>query len=274
MNNQSKLEQLNLKLGRQTQDTQLDSVPRDIGRNEITKHSFRHGYDLWNAWEAGYLSSTGIPVSFILQIAYACTTPSIVESKSLKLYLNHLNDMVFQSQGAYLTKVKSDLEHCIGGAIELSITAAGCFHSPISLSGLCLEEHLMEQQIQVDAWNKPEAGQIKLLDFKKELSYYSHVFRSNCPVTGQPDWGSIQIQMTNAKKPDTADLLSYLKAFRHINEFHETCCERIYTDLYSHCQAADITVSCFFTRRGGCDINPARSSSVCSINWGQVHWRQ
>ncbi|PIE01068.1 MAG: NADPH-dependent 7-cyano-7-deazaguanine reductase QueF [Acidobacteria bacterium] len=268
----NQLDQLKLKLGRKTRDHSLDAVPRSLSRGGRTL--FRHGFDLWNAWEAGYLDPLGIPVSFILQVAYPATTPAIVESKSFKLYLNHLTEQTFASQGDFMARVKTDLEACVGGSVTLSITASGCFHLPVSLSGTCLEEYAGKQADPVDIPEEPEVTEIELGPHQKKLSCFSRVFRSNCPVTGQPDWGNVWIGMSGGREPDLRDLFCYLVAFRKVQEFHETCCEKIFSDLYLHCDPDDLTVACYFSRRGGCDINPVRSSSPLDIQWGQRFWRQ
>lgn len=265
-----KYRNLNLKLGRETNETNLDAIPRKTTRDEFNSRTFPYGYDLWNAWEAGFFQSNGVPASFILQLAYAADSPALVESKSLKLYLNHLRSQTFPSTSAYLKKIKSDLEACVQAPVQLSPIYDGAFMNQVQLPGICLEQEVRHLVIP----NQPLAADISWEPGKKDFIAHTLSFQSNCPVTGQPDYANVLIELRGDKYPRQKDLLAYLMAFKDVQEFHEICCETIFSDLLVFGEPGDLTVSCFFTRRGGLDINPVRSTMPVQPLWGNLYWRQ
>jgi 7-cyano-7-deazaguanine reductase len=154
--------------------------------------------------------------------------------------------------------LKRDLSHAAGADIEVQLSeATAARHAMADLDGLVLDE----QDIEIDHYGPPQADFLKAdtsAPFTDE-TVVSHLLRSNCPVTGQPDWGSVQIAY-RGPPIDHAGLLRYLVSFRHHNEFHEHCVERIYVDVLARCAPQRLSVYARYTRRGGLDINPFRSS--------------
>ena len=266
----SKYSHLNLKLGRAGNEPGLDAIPRDLGRTDLGPGAFPYGYDLWNAWEAGFMYPGGIPEACVLQIVFSSNTPCLVESKSLKLFLNQLNQKVFPSRADYLNAVKKELEQCVQGPVFLSPIYDGCFLNTVSSPGVCLEEDALE----IPNLIKPDSQALNWIPNKGLFSCFTRVFRSNCPVTAQPDFGTVSIELDGDLRPDNSSLLAYLLAFRLVQEFHETCCETIFTDLLTAGDLTHLKVSCHFTRRGGLDINPVRSLAPVEIVWGNRFWRQ
>lgn len=263
------LKALDLKLGKRVDQGGLDAIPRAISRQSLQPPARMKGFDLWNAYETSFLLPSGKPVVLHLLAAYAADTQAIVESKSFKLYLNSMNHQVFPRLENFQSTVSQDLENVVGGRVELT-----CFlpdQSPQSqpLPGLWLDT--------LTPRNIPKNYQPEILEWESgngTFCFHSHLLRTQCPITNQPDWGSVVIKGEGPRQPLQAPLLAYLISFRNRPDFHETCCEAIFTDLYRLLQPDSLTVACRYTRRGGLDINPVRTTMVDYPRKFTPSWRQ
>lgn len=216
-----------------------------------------HGVDIWNIYELSWLNERGKPVVGIGEIRLSCETPNIIESKSLKLYFNSLNQTRFPSKEALVDIVSRDLSQAAGGLVEFTIIPLSAYPFDIlaSLPGECLDD----LDIAVEAYQlNPHFLTLESQDQVSE-ALYSHLLKSNCLVTNQPDWATVCIRY-QGNKIDRAGLLNYIISMRLHNEFHEPCVERIYMDILRQCQPEKLTVYARYTRRGGLDINPFRSN--------------
>lgn len=253
-------------LGRETaypevyQPELLYAIPRQQSRNElgIPQEIPFAGFDLWTAYELSWLDKAGKPVVAVGEFAVPCTTDNIVESKSLKLYLNSLNNTGFSSVQEVARVIETDLSDCANGPVQVDLhTLDKCRSTGLaSLPGECLDN----MAIAVDEYT-PDPSLLGLADNPEQVteSLYSHLLKTNCPVTGQPDWGSIMVRYTGSQL-DRAGLLKYIISYRNHQDFHEQCVERIFVEIMDTCQPDELEVYARYTRRGGLDINPYRSS--------------
>jgi len=211
-----------------------------------------HGADLWTAWELTWLKSSGKPSIAALSFAVPVESPAIIESKSLKLYLNSFAMETFADDNAVVARVRSDLSACAGA----EVTAALHREAPVAaLPGRSLDDSNVEcRRYDVDpAALKADARQ------EVEETRHSMLLRSLCPVTSQPDFGSVVIRYAGPRI-DPDGLLRYIVSFRQHQDFHEACVERIFTDIAARCSPRKLTVYARYQRRGGLDINPFRSN--------------
>ncbi|RAP37805.1 NADPH-dependent 7-cyano-7-deazaguanine reductase QueF [Legionella quinlivanii] len=216
-----------------------------------------YGFDCWNHYEVSWLNEKGKPVVAIAEIIYDCATPNIIESKSLKLYFNSFNNTRFKDNEAVKQIVKQDLAQRVGGDVQvriLGLTESGYNHIEPSAAGECLDDLDVACSVYL-----VEPNFLYTEDQRVEEILYSDLLKSNCLVTNQPDWATVQIAYTGMKI-DREGLLKYLVSFRNHNEFHEQCIERIFADIMNRCQPEKLTVYGRYTRRGGLDINPYRST--------------
>ncbi len=235
------------------------------------------GADLWTAYELSWLNPRGKPQIALAHITVPCETPCIVESKSFKLYLNSFNNTRFDSIDA----VRERMAHDIGAAAwaQAGNAAAGDPQASSPSHARRVGVKLVPPELfAAEKVTELDGVQLDRLDL--ECSHYSpapqllsaavnekpvseilvsHLLKSNCLVTSQPDWGSVQISYSGPQI-NQAGLLQYIVSFRNHNEFHEQCVERIYTDIMARCQPTQLTVYARYTRRGGLDINPWRTS--------------
>ncbi len=227
-----------------------------------------YGGDLWTAYELSWLDARGRPQVAILRLHISAHSERIVESKSLKLYLCSLHEQRFASSNDLLACLQADLGRCLGATPELELQ---------TLDDPCLQWR-SEASICIDqaAWTpalpvQPEASILRTTGECVAESLVSHLFKSNCPVTGQPDWASVFIRYQGARL-DHGALLAYLLSFRHHADFHEHCVERIYLDLWRQTHPERLLVMARYTRRGGIDINPWRASqdSAVSALWPRL----
>ncbi|WP_417069258.1 NADPH-dependent 7-cyano-7-deazaguanine reductase QueF [Niveibacterium terrae] len=217
-----------------------------------------HGLDLWNAYELSWLETRGKPVVALAEFRVPATSPCLIESKSLKLYLNSFNQSRFADAKAVRETLIRDLSQAAGATVEVSVFPLNgapqrAFGTP---RGILLDT----LDITIDRY-EPEPGYLSS-DANApivEETLYSHLLKSNCLVTGQPDWGMAVIRYRGAPI-DREGLLRYLVSFRNHNEFHEQCVERIFCDVQRQCAPEKLEVWARYTRRGGLDINPWRSS--------------
>jgi 7-cyano-7-deazaguanine reductase len=215
------------------------------------------GVDIWNAYELSWLDARGKPRVALAEFRVPADSPNIVESKSFKLYLNGFAQERIE-EAALRDTLARDLSAAAGAPVTVTLrgpSAQG--HLIADLPGDLLDELPLE----IDDYGPPKAAYLSANHDAApvEESLLSHLLRSNCPVTGQPDWGSVQIAYRGAPI-DHAGLLRYLVSFRTHNEFHEQCVERIFVDLMARCAPERLAVYARYTRRGGLDINPFRST--------------
>lgn len=214
------------------------------------------GEDLWNAYELSWLNPRGKPVVALARWQVPADTPRLIESKSLKLYLNSFNQHVFADADAVTATIARDLSAAAGGAVAVAVMPLGTrpqrqFGYP---EGICLDD----LDIAVDTYQPAPQLLGAAADGEVSETLYSHLLKSNCLVTGQPDWGTVVVRYTGPAI-DRAGLLRYIVSFRDHNEFHEQCVERIFCDLLARCRPRRLAVWARYTRRGGLDINPFRA---------------
>lgn len=238
----------------------LFSMPRAPKRAELNISGSLpfFGMDVWNAYEVSWLNLRGKPQVAIASWQVPADSPNIIESKSLKLYFNAFNQSRLAGSEALLELLRADLSAGFGAPIQIQLTLSDSFHTLKmgEMDGLLLDR----LDIEVDRY-APDPSLLKA-DHNAALveeKLVSHLLKSNCLVTGQPDWGSVQIQYVGAAI-DQEGLLKYLIGFREHHEFHEQCVERIFMDILRQCQPQKLLVTARYTRRGGIDINPWRSN--------------
>lgn len=240
----------------------LFPIPRQAKRDEIgvTGPLPFHGEDVWNAYELSWLDGRGKPVVALAEFRVPAGSPNIIESKSFKLYLNGFSQERVTDRAALIATLTRDLSAAAGAPIEVTLSDAQARgHAVTDLDGTLVDD----QAIDIDDYGPPQADYL-VADASQpivEEALVSNLLRSNCPVTGQPDWGSVQIRYRGAPI-DQAGLLRYLVSFRNHNEFHEQCVERIFVDVMQRCRPEHLSVYARYTRRGGLDINPYRSSGT------------
>ncbi len=216
------------------------------------------GVDVWNAYEISWLDARGKPQVALGEFRLPAHSPYLVESKSFKLYLNGFNQERIGSIQALQTILERDLSAAVAAPVTATLVpaaTAAATQGIHSLAGQCIDT----LDIECDDYGPPQAEHLRCGDGQVEETLVSHLLKSNCPVTGQPDWASVQIGYTG-KPIEHAGLLRYLVSFRTHAGFHEQCVERIYIDLWRRCSPCRLSVYARYTRRGGLDINPWRSS--------------
>lgn len=220
------------------------------------------GEDVWTGYELSWLNAKGLPQVALLEFVLPCQSPHIVESKSIKLYLNSFNQTRFESRTEVEALVARDLSAAAGAPVDVRVFPLSAGFA-VSDGVFCEAESLDEHDIEVSQY-QPDASLLTLLGGQEvTLSWKSDLLKSNCPVTGQPDWASVWIRYTGAEI-DPAGLLRYIVSFREHQDFHEHCVERMFCDLMARCKPRKLEVYARYTRRGGLDINPYRSSETGS----------
>ena len=221
------------------------------------------GADRWNAYEVSWLDPRGKPVVATLSLSVPADTPRLVESKSLKLYLNSFNATRFDDAATVRARIGADLSQVAGGVVTVTdgLPPMRGDHDAI-VDGSILDGSILLDALDVaiDDYGPPNAAHLQAdtSDIVEE-AFCSGLLKSNCPVTGQPDWASVHIAC-RGPRIDPAGLLRYLVSFRDHAEFHEQCVERIFVDLMARCGAQSLCVEARYTRRGGLDINPWRAT--------------
>nr|WP_288497964.1 NADPH-dependent 7-cyano-7-deazaguanine reductase QueF [uncultured Pseudomonas sp.] len=216
------------------------------------------GVDYWNCFELSWLLPSGKPVVAIGEFAIPADSPNIIESKSFKLYLNSLNQSVFASVAELVAVLEKDLSATAGKPVSVRVHSLeeAAREGLSALPGLCIDE----LDVSISNYAAPQPELLRCDPARVvEQSLHSHLLKSNCPVTGQPDWGSVVVEYRGAKL-DPASLLAYLVSFRQYADFHEQCVERIFLDLHKLLQPEYLTVYARYVRRGGLDINPYRTT--------------
>lgn len=274
-------------LGEQTTDYPTEYSPetlypiaRSMGRDAIGWHDekLKVGVDWWQAFEMSWLNSQGISQVAIARFGIPASSPFIVESKSLKLYLNSINFTEFSGWDDVQALIAKDLSACVQAEVtvelfdlndDLNDKATGLLIA--QPEGVCIDEALANSSEKVALTEHPDASLLAknesdLRDSEKEVgknfSFYSNLLRSNCPVTNQPDWGTLAVSISSEKPVNTANMLRYILSFRQHNGFHEQCVEQIFADLSQYYEPSELMVRAWYTRRGGIDINPCRVSDM------------
>ncbi|HCY85408.1 MAG TPA: NADPH-dependent 7-cyano-7-deazaguanine reductase QueF [Desulfobacteraceae bacterium] len=214
------------------------------------------GRDIWNAYEISWLNHRGKPVVAIGEFVFPCDTPCIVESKSLKLYLNAFNQTRFGVVDEVAACIRKDLSACVKGNVKVSLVLPDAFETELAVhtpQGACID-HL---DVDIDTYHT-DAGLLATEDGIVKEVLYSNLLRTNCPVTEQPDWGTVIVDY-RGEKISRQSLLAYLVSYRDHTGFHENCTEQIFSDIKACCRPDHLTVTARFTRRGGIDINPVRT---------------
>ena len=238
--------------------TLLFPIPREQSRQFLENNiplPF-HGVDIWTGYEISWLNLKGKPEIAIGNFYFPANSPNLIESKSFKLYLNSLNQTRFKSAEELKNTLKNDLSIAANSPIDIDLLFPEEFKEfkPLFFKGNCLD-HL---DIEIDTYEiNPSFLQVS--DKLVEESLYSHLLKSNCPVTGQPDWASLFIHYKGFQI-NHAGLLKYIISFRNHQGFHEQCVESIFYTILKKCQPTHLTVYARYTRRGGLDINPFRSN--------------
>ncbi|RKG34734.1 NADPH-dependent 7-cyano-7-deazaguanine reductase QueF [Acinetobacter tianfuensis] len=220
----------------------------------------QQGKDWWHVFEISWLNAAGIPQVAIGRMTLPAASPNLIESKSLKLYFNSLNFCKFDSETVFIATVEKDLSQAAGAPVTIQLFAA----DDLTVSqpeGICIDS-LLPERLE----NHPDATLLQLdtQDEDIEVQLYSNLLRSNCPVTGQPDWGTVFIRY-KGKKPCFKSILAYIISYRQHNGFHEQCVEQMYADIWQNLKPEQLMVYAAYTRRGGLDINPCRVSHLTWI---------
>lgn len=247
----------------------LYPIPRALGRIKLAlpADALSIGMDWWQVFEMSWLNSQGISQVAMARLAIPATSNYIVESKSLKLYFNSLNFTEFDNQQAVKATVEKDLSACLKTDVTLEIFEVNIANSlPISApQGDCIDNALDNSDKKIAIVSDVDPSSLTVAhqgaaDSQLQI-LHSHLLRSNCPVTNQPDWGTLEIQI-DSQPIDRAGLLEYILSFRQHNGFHEQCVEQIFSDLTQVFAPKTLMVRAWYTRRGGIDINPCRVSDI------------
>lgn len=234
----------------------LFPIPRAAARAEIGLEDNALpfvGHDRWHAFELGWLDLRGKPQVAVATVQVPCTSPHLVESKSFKLYLNSLNSTRFPDAEALRARIVADLSACAGAPVQVAFGLPALCEMPQgeSIDGL---------DVDIDCYGPPRPAFLSAdASHVVEETLVSALLKSNCPVTGQPDWATLSVRY-RGPRIDRAGLLRYLVSYREHAEFHEQCVERIFSEISQQCSPQWLEVEARYTRRGGLDINPWRAS--------------
>lgn len=238
----------------------LQPVPRSLNRDDLhlgDSLPFK-GCDIWTLYELSWLNEKGLPQVAIGEVSIPATSASLIESKSFKLYLNSYNQSKIASWDEVTQRLTNDLSACAGAPVSVTLNPVTDYtgQAIVTMQGECIDG----QDIEIESYQF-DASLLKSAARGEQVNetLHSHLLKSNCLITNQPDWGSVEIHY-QGQQIDREALLRYLVSFREHNEFHEQCVERIFTDIMQYCQPTQLTVYARYTRRGGLDINPFRST--------------
>lgn len=244
--------------------TLLFPIARALNRAALAVPATWHGADIWNAYEISWLNPRGKPVVALGRFVFPWDSPNLVESKSFKLYLNSFSEEQYDDEHRVMALMAADLSKAAGAPVKVSLQ--------VLKPGDALECRPLEGEsldaLDVDIDTYEPAPQLLRCVVSQNIvteTLTSDLLKSNCPVTGQPDWGSIQVRYTG-RQIDRAALLKYIVSLRRHTEFHEHCVEHMYCDIQQACQPQALQVYARYTRRGGLDINPWRGSAPGQVS--------
>lgn len=248
-------------------------ISRELGRRHLalSADKLSVGVDWWHAFEVSWLNPQGISQVAMLRLTIPASSPFIVESKSLKLYLNSLNFTEFTNSQSVIDTIEQDLSSALQTQVGAElITIDDAQSLPLYQPEGLLIDTVLNYSAQKVALTEDVDSRLLAFDTANTLQnsqrqvYHSHLLRSNCPVTNQPDWGTLLIDITSAPI-DKGSLLQYILTFRQHNGFHEQCVEQIFSDLTLKFAPEKLLVRAWYTRRGGIDINPCRVSDLALL---------
>ena len=244
----------------------LFPIPRKENRKKLGIEGNSHlpflGVDLWNAFELGWLNSKGKPQIALAEFTIPAESPFMIESKSFKLYLNSLNQHHFENSDAVRACLSRDLASVLGSSLQIKLLDPSQIQDQKKYPLIQELDGQLLDRLDIVV-NQAQIADPALLGTDQNSApitqtLVSHLLKSNCPVTGQPDWASVQIHY-QGRPINEEGLLRYLIGFRQLGEFHEHCVEKIFCDIKNHCQPEKLSVYARYTRRGGLDINPFRA---------------
>lgn len=223
-----------------------------------------YGFDTWNAYEVSFMTASGVPVNRVLKINYSCTSPFIVESKSLKLYLNSFNmtplkDTIQESIDFFLATVKRDLSELLKTEVNLALHTKLTGHSSMFNGYQSIADIIDLDKLHCESF-KENPAVLKLEDKSQTINLHIDCLRSNCRVTHQPDFGDLFLHIKSNKSVNLESLFQYIVSFRKEYHFHEECVEMIYKRLFDLLAPEELCVTALYTRRGGIDICPSRAN--------------
>lgn len=236
----------------------LRAIERRVAREQmgIAEPLPFQGEDVWNCYEFSWLAPTGVPRVGVLTICIPVESPRIVESKSLKLYLNGFGGAKFEDWAEVVRRIEGDLARAIGAPPGVAVRDVGDTRPLADFTSYCLDA----LPVSTDRYERAPDLLAASGDRGRD-AVHTHLFRTVCPITGQPDWGSVAIAY-RGRMLDRASVLRYLVSYRNTAAFHEVAAERLFFDLREATEASELTVDARFLRRGGIDINPFRSTSL------------
>ncbi|MCF7792335.1 MAG: NADPH-dependent 7-cyano-7-deazaguanine reductase QueF [Victivallales bacterium] len=253
----------------------LYPISRKMARDkaDVDETVFK-GFDIWNCYELSWLNRKGKPECRILRFVYPHDSENIIESKSLKLYLNSFTMSSFKSDKDVLNTIRDDLEKSVKAEVDVQffLKVNDAFRTKEINKKLLIDDYDVET-----AEYEPDST---LMEFEKdtpgEYEIFSNLLKTNCPVTKQPDWATLHIKYYSDIHIKECSLLKYIISYRNAEDFHELCCEKIFTDIHYLIQPEKLYVKCYYTRRGGVDINPVRSLGykMDDDEFSIRHWRQ
>lgn len=229
------------------------------------------GFDVWNCYEVSFLTDNGLPVSRVMKLIYPANSQFLVESKSLKLYLNAFNmdrfgKTIIEAESRVAEMIRADLSKLLETEVKIALFNA---RSEIKQAFPTLQQSNLSDLVPVEKQESipfsrfvesPELLQSTPTDLVREYTFHSDLLRSNCRVTNQPDWGDLFVQMTTKRDVDLSSIMEYMVSFRKENHFHEEVVEMIYKRFWDIFEPETLMIAAMYTRRGGIDINPIRAS--------------
>jgi 7-cyano-7-deazaguanine reductase len=254
----------------------LFRIPRSENREHYGLEASRLpfvGVDVWNCYEVSFLTDNGLPVSRMMKLIYSCESEFLVESKSLKLYLNSFNmeklgKTIVASEEKLYETVKADLSRLLETSVEvLLFTEKSSEQVPfLDMVNMQLVELIAPGKLENIEFShfleSPELLKAEPTNEIHEYAFRSDLLRSNCRVTNQPDWGDLFVRMHTKFDVDLSSVVAYLVSFRKENHFHEEVVEMIYKRFFDIFKPEKLMVAAMYTRRGGIDINPIRASHI------------
>ncbi|MFP3924930.1 NADPH-dependent 7-cyano-7-deazaguanine reductase QueF [Pseudomonas sp. W5-36] len=226
------------------------------------------GVDFWNCYELSWLLPSGKPVVAIGEFSIPADSANIIESKSFKLYLNSLNQTAFASEAELIATLEKDLSAAAGKPVGVRVRSLKDIEAEgiVAVPGVCVDD----LDVSISSYDRPQPELLRCDESRVvDDALHSHLLKSNCPVTSQPDWGSVAVEYRGAAL-DHASFLAYIVSFRQHSDFHEQCVERIFMDLKRLLKPEKLTVYARYVRRGGLDINPYRSTETLTLENGRL----